>query len=302
MKFVIVTDPFDDRSGGSVVLNLLCHRLNQAGETALIWPGYRPRARLSAGLRHHVSWLYYYLRRRNKRVFGGGPFPMSLAGVDDLKDAVVVYPEIVDGNPLAARNVVRWLLHKPGFHNKAKIGADELIFFYQDAFYDPSLGPYAENRLTLTWWNEAYKRHNHGRRLGSCFLIRKAQESRIYHDASNSIPIDDLPHEEKAAVFNRTEYFYTYDPYTLYSRYAALCGCIPIIVPQPNMTREQWVPDEKERYGLAYGDADIGWAVATRDLLLQQIADEQEAEAVMLRSFVEKCRIAYPHLDNGGTA
>lgn len=293
MKLVIVADSFDDRSGGIVVLHLLCQRLVEAGEKALLWPRDRPRLQFWRNPRRYLGWLRYNMTRRHQ-LFSTGPFQTSLAGAGDLNDAVVVYPEIVADNPLKADKIVRWLLHKPGFHTGiVAYGKDDLLFYYQDAFYDPTLGDYKDNRLVLTWWNKEYRQFNHGFRSGSCYLVKKGQGRPLAHDLNDSILIDTLSHHEKAEVFNRTKYFFTYDPYTLYARYAALCGCIPIIVPQPGMTRDQWVPYEVERYGLAYGDEEIEWAVATRDLLLREIEREQGKEAAMLRSFIDKCHARF---------
>lgn len=289
MKFIIRVDSFDDRSGGVLVLHLLCQRLAEAGETALIWPLNRPRLQFWHHVRPYLSWVRYHLTRRDRR-FGKGPFDPRLASEGDLADAVVIYPEVVPGNPLKARHVVRWLLHRPGFHSgHVDYGTDDLIFYYQDAFYDPNLGDYKDNRLVLTWWNKEYRLFNEGERHGTCYLLKKGKGRSIVHDLTDSTLIDDLSHREKAEVFNRTRYFYTYDPYTLYARYAALCGCIPIIVPQPGVTRDQWVPYEQERYGLAYGEEEIGWAVVTRDLMLSEIGREDEMEKAMLRSFIAKC-------------
>ena len=49
-------------------------------------------------------------------------------GKFDLSDLIVIYPEIVFGNPLGAKNVVRWFLHNPGFFSgKIYYGQNTLI-------------------------------------------------------------------------------------------------------------------------------------------------------------------------------
>ena len=289
MKFVIWAPSFDDRSGGTIALHLLCQKLSDLGEQAMLWPLDRPMLQPWRSLRPYINWLGYTLERRHRR-FSHGPFATRLAQPQDVRDAMVVYPEVVSGNPLRARHVVRWLLHRPGFHTgEAAHGADDLMFLYQDAFHDPAAGAPPE-RLTLTWWNAAYADRGSNERSGSAYLLKKGKGRPIQHDLTDSVLVDDLSHADRAAVFNRVRCFYTYDPYTLYSRYAAICGCIPVIVPEPGLSREAWVAREEERYGLAYGVDDVDWAIATRPLLLQRIADEQAEEDAMLRRFVARCR------------
>lgn len=288
MKFVIVANSFDDRIGGVIVLHLLCQRLVEAGEAAYLWSS-PPRLQFWRNPRRYLGWLRYHIGRRH-RLYSTGPFATRHADIADLSGAVVVYPETITGNPLKADKVVRWLLHKPGFHTGVvEYGKDDLLFYYHEAFHDPDLGDYADNRLVVTWWNEEYRQFNHGERAGSCYLVKKGQGRSLTHDLRDSVLVDTLSHREKAEMFNRTKYFYTYDDRTLYARYAALCGCIPIIVPQPGISREEWVLDAEERYGLAYGDEDIEWAITTRPLLLQRIERERAIEDAMLRSFIDKC-------------
>jgi hypothetical protein len=75
----------------------------------------------------------------------------------------------------------------------------------------------------------------------------------------------------------------------MYSMYAALCGCISIVVPRPGMSREEWNSDEQDCYGVAYGEEDIPRALATRDALISQLRSGREAEDRMLAAFVRKC-------------
>ena len=94
-KFIIYAPPFDENSGGNVLLHRLCDLLNKEGESAYIrlWDMPQP----------NNSGIY-------------GSFNTPLAKISDLSDnTIVVYPEVVSGNPLMAKNVVRWLLYHPGF-------------------------------------------------------------------------------------------------------------------------------------------------------------------------------------------
>lgn len=290
LTFVVYTTNFEETSGGAIALHLLAHRLNLAGHRGLAWPSVKPPYRVprSPG---QLWWLArYYLLGLGRRL-DPGPHPSPVASWRDLRDAIVVYPEIVSGNPLGAARVVRWLLHRPGFHTgEVRYGARDLYFYFMRAFDDPALNPYPDNELLVTWTNPIYRDEGRTDRSGSCYMMRKGADRRPEHDLSGSIRIDGLSHEETNAAFNRTRYFYCYDLYTRYFMYAAIAGCIPVVVPLPGVSIEQWMPQERDRYGIAYGEENIGWAVETRPLLLQRLAEDHENEERLLRAFVARCR------------
>ena len=292
-KFIIYTWPFDESAGGRIVCHLLCRRLNDIGEEAMVWEGERKTIVDPWRLRDWLGTLRSELRRLGRH-FDTGPFNNPIAGHRDLRGAIVVYPEILEGNLLGADAVVRWLLHRPGhFTGKAIYGPDDLIFFYQEAFNDPAINPDPTNRLTLTWFNDAYRQTNFGERRGSAYLLRKGKGRPIVHDLTDSVCVDDMSHEERAAVFNRVERFYSYDLYCMFGIYAAMCGAVPIFVPEPGVSKREWTPDEQDWNGQAYGEDDVPWAVATRGKLMERIDTVRAEQDDMLRRFVAKCRAAF---------
>lgn len=232
-------------------------------------------------------------RQKFKR-YETGPFANPPAQSSDVGTAITVYPESVIGNPLGAKNVVRWLLNKPGTFTKGvtRYGADELFFFFQAAFNDPAFNSDLSNQLMLQWVNPIYRDLVLGPRAGACHLMRKGAGRPTIHDPG-SIPIDSLSHEEKARVFNQTERFYCYDLYTFYTIYAALCGCVPIVVPDPMIPKEDWIREPRDRYGVAYGEDDVDWAVSTRPDLLRELRLLRAREDEMLTRFVAKCKARF---------
>jgi hypothetical protein len=145
----------------------------------------------------------------------------------------------------------------------------------------------------VVWINEVYRQTNFGEREGSAWLERKGKGRPMVHDLSQSVCVDDMSHEERAEVFNQRTHFYSYDLYSMFGVYAALCGCVPIVVPDPGLAKEQWTPEERDRYGIAYGHDDIPWAIATRPQLLERLREVREEEDAMLRRFVARCAEAF---------
>jgi hypothetical protein len=89
-------------------------------------------------------------------------------------------------------------------------------------------------------------------------------------------------------IFNKHEYFMTYDPYTFLTTIAILCGCISIIYPIDEVSKIEYFKMtpyyeymvEKncfEIYGLAYGmtDEEINYAKKTLHLAKEQMIDIQ---------------------------
>ena len=82
-------------------------------------------------------------------------------------------------------------------------------------------------------------------------------------------------------IFNSCKYCYLYDTQTFYAKIAAVCGCIPIVVPEPGKSREDYLGKTDTRIpGVAYGDSDeeIMYAVSTRNELLESLDYRQMNE------------------------
>jgi hypothetical protein len=291
-EFIVYAPAYNDSVGGVIVLHLLCHRLNQLKFKAALWPWgkptYRHIPREWSSIRSHLGY-YLKLRWRN---YPRGPFCCPLV-VDPrhTEQAVVIYPEIVSGNPLGAPKVARWFLHRPGYHTShINYGDGEIYFFFDEAFNDKAINSDADNLLRLTYINPIFQRTNFGARSGSCYLIRKGKLRSLNKHPPDAILIDNLSDKEKAAVFNQVECLYSYDPYTLYVRYAAICGCIPVIIPEDGVSKEEWRPNPRRRLGVAYGAAEIPLARQQQDDLVKQLKMATAEEDLMLHRFVQKCR------------
>jgi hypothetical protein len=290
---VIWAPSFEGDAGGIIALHALCERLNGAGIPSAIWPTVQAPPMAMLNLPNPKAVAGYYLKRKAK-TYSQGPFANPVATRRDVQDGIIVYPEIVAGNPLRAQRVVRWLLHKPGHHTGiVSYAAEDLFFVYHEHFADPSLAVDQTHRLTVTWVNQAYQDRGYGNRSGACLLLRKGRHRPLAHHHAAASPVDGLGHQEMAEVFNRTERLYSYDPYTLYNVYAAICGCVPVIIPEAGVSKEQWLPKPEDRYGLAYGEEDIAWAIATRELMLARFRRVREEEEDMLTAFVARCERRY---------
>jgi hypothetical protein len=223
---------------------------------------------------------YAFLDLKNQR-------NLELLATSD--DIVVIYPEVIDGNPCGVKNVVRWLLHDPGrITGRVYFGTRELYFPYSD------LTEHVQIPQSKTSCNKIFIQHTPFKlfldaepletRFKSAYCLRKGTGRTIVHDTRDSICIDHLSQRDVARVFKSVEFFYSYDTRTLYSQLAAIAGCKSIIIPDPNFDRH----NRDLLYGVAYGEDDLLRAEITKPKLLQQLKDQDEASVTKANEMVQE--------------
>ncbi|MBH0042952.1 hypothetical protein [Pseudoalteromonas sp. SWXJZ10B] len=256
-KYIIFAPTYNENVGGAIAMHRLCHLINKLGGDAYLWDDGESNFKTCEA------------------------FDTPTIFTTNLQDYIVVYMDVVSGNPLSCPHIVRWFLNKPGFFtSNINYGANELYFFFQEVFKDPNYA--AQHRLYVMYFiKNLYKNNRRKDRVGSCYMMRKGLGRTIVHDLNNSILLDGKPHHELALIFNRTKYFYCYDLHSAYTYFASLCGCIPIVIPQEELNEFEWQPEERLRYGIAYGNTvkQVEYAKKTTHKLAQLIAEfEQESE------------------------
>ncbi|TYK65594.1 hypothetical protein [Colwellia echini] len=263
------TPGFVETNGGSIAMHRLCDLINYNGFEAFIWLG-----TLESEVKVHDD------------------FNTPAINTDKLDDFIVVYTEIVSGNPLNAKHVIRWFLNKPGFFtNKINYGNNELYFYQQIVFNDTDYNSNLENKLYVSYFNKKlWQQTNFNKRSGSGYLLRKGRGREISHNLENSIKIDGMNHSEMEIIFNKVKYFYSYDLQTAYTMFAAMCGCIPIVIPQKNVSACEWQPREELRYGIAYGDTkeEIAYSNNTREKIIPYLDKLNEETKSDVKSFIKK--------------
>lgn len=282
LKYFVVAPSFDEDVGGIIFQHELVNALNGLGENAFLLPQgpiYK-QGRIS----RLTSWLRPPPYRLDPQL------DTPVARRSDIDDrTVVIYPEITLGNPLRAKNVVRWLLYKPGLRHPYEFTEGEMFFRVFEKADIPELTGGAPE-LFLWKTNHSYTNEGRPDRRGVCYILRKGSyKPRIPEtEAPDAIQIDGLGHEEINELFNRCEVFYSYDEATMYSQFAAICGCLSVVIPGEHNSRAAWASEhDLYRYGVAYGLEDTEHALATRDRVPDLLHKKEEAGLATVRRFVK---------------
>lgn len=282
--------------GGTIVLSTLCKLLRERGIDARIFYVY-DFPHLGENMRKYwhkwfIFSVKYHILSILYRLFKGSRFVQTarfnlfhyipVKGTKEQylpffskKNTIVVYPEVVYGNFLHAKNVVRWLLYHYKWPNDINAySKDDLFICYREIFNDWHLNPKG-NKVCINYFDsDTYRQYNFGERDENCYIIRKGAKRTDLPMTFDGPIIDRLKETEIVEIFNNHKYCYCYDTQTFYARIAAICGCIPIIMLEPGKTKNDYRSKE-ERYtpGIAWGNTpeEIEHAVNTRNELLEQL-------------------------------
>lgn len=298
-KFIIFSPPYNPKQGGVICLHKLAHLINLSGDQAYLFPAFEnieisrrdilvPILRLGRDFYRKVFERYKTNSYFNTPIYDGK--------IKDLvsDEYIVIYYEQVFGNPLGARNIVRWLLHRPGYHTgKVYYGFNELLVPFHNSVADFFYPHSKQSGFVMSIIHYPLEMYNMDgamkKRIGTAYCIRKGKGKKIEHNQKDSVLIDNLPHADIARIFKRVKTFVSYDTYTAYSRLAALCGCDSVVIPDPGVTEEEWFSNPDDRLGLAYGFENIEKARKTRAHLFQKIQDEHQKSFDDVKTFKEEC-------------
>lgn len=168
-------------------------------------------------------------------------------------------------------------------------GKNDLVYYFNsEEKFNKDKRDKIYKMLPILYFNSNIK-NNRNNRNGYCHTFRKSD---IFHSNIKIIHPDDsfeikyLNHKELIEIFNKYEYFVSYDPYTFLSVIASACGCISIIYPIENINKKNWLKttsfldclnlnEDFNIPGIAYGNSvdEIEFAKNTINNSCEEIKD-----------------------------
>jgi len=246
---VIYTQRLHHTSGGSVALHHLAKKINDLQHPCV-------EARLFAlGSEPYTNpFCERFVRLRDMDRLRSDP--------SHSYEVIVVYPEVVYGNPLGVDRVIRWMLMDVGVHVSKKVettwGERDKIFYWEPKSLDGVVDHDARGySLSCPYVPEVFRTktfpppHRVERTL-VCYTVRKgdkirggpeavAEKKKSYPIPPDAIRIEwNTSLEDVAKIFKKCYVFYSFDPNCMYSLFAPLCGCASVIVDLPGVAEKEY--------------------------------------------------------------
>ncbi len=233
--YIIYALNYSRQSAGLYCLYKLCHDLNAAGfKSFMTWTNYSP-----SDLNAPVISI-----RHAKRLAKQG--------------YIVVYPEIVSGNPLKAKKVARWVLNKPG-----ALGGDlhfcdqELIFIYADIF-GAGITNTISGKLFLPTIDESIfydDERSLCERSLECYYLGKASWKDGYVKPATAFEVTRTSPKrtELGKLFRASRVLYCFDNTTVLVYEAIMCGCPVVLIPDGTQTLIDYQNSELGMEGISWG-------------------------------------------------
>lgn len=225
IKIVIYTPPIDHACGGVMVMYNLMKTIGSLNKSNI------------------VPLIYSYDHRIYKNNFCNNFFNPFL--IDDK--TVVIYPETISGNPLAAKHVVRWILLDLGLEvpkdRYKQWKSTDLVYHWEPVSLKNT------KQLVDIWINPKVTKYNHNKREKISYALKKMQwiphslhpNGLTKYHSDETISIDGMDNEETIKTLNESLAFYCYDPNSFYAIMAPLCGSITVLHPVHNMNKKQFL-------------------------------------------------------------
>lgn len=241
MNWIIVTEPYSDASNGIRSMHNICHLLNEQGENAYL-----------AFITQNPNFLERRIFTTSNNSFLDSnlltkPITQDLLTEEFLKDCIVVYPDILVGNPLKAKKIVRYLGNKQAnwpHKNFLNIEKGAFILSHSNIFHEkpnavlfnPKIDPiFFEENKTINFIE--FKKRNldllyYGKGIyyGECKNFK------------NTFLLDRSAIKDKHQVcllLKQCRFLFTYDALSNLNAEAVAAGAVPIILRYDPWTEQE---------------------------------------------------------------
>lgn len=281
--YIIYVTDYSELSSGVKALHLLCHALNRAGCEAYVMSGVTDP--------HLQTPTISLLRRDSLRNAGRLP--------------IVLYPEIVSGNPLEEAVVARWLLNRPGRFigdSAGSFGPRDMVFYHDAEFMIDGVSGTSLHMpvCDLSIYNNANNPHDGERKGHVLFLsrfLKTGEPIPSFLDDAVIVSMDNpRTPRELAELYRRSEMLFTFER-TAATLEANMCGC-PVVYLESSLMPEMPSQHLFGNAGAAWGfiPEEVARATATLGQVGQIYQQQMTNFEVELRRFIERTQGHAAHI------
>ncbi len=275
-NFLIASPPYTRIFAGVTVLHELCHELNVLGY---------PAAMIFFHSGDGQSKPYQWTISDRDDLYMPGMERVQLSTSNPQKDiasflsnGIIIYPEIIKGNPIGAKRVCRYVLMKSDEEYKNEYIATYSKTFTRQYHYlltKVLLSSHMNDDGTVHWTN---------RKLDATYFGKAPKFMECFRFPNTLLIERDWPRDQEqlSLVLKNTRFLYSFDCITSTIFDAIMCGCVPIMLHDKQLPREEINADEfgpRPNIVIAY---DSGNMVLKYDV--KQI-DQQ------MKEFQHRCRV-----------
>jgi glycosyltransferase involved in cell wall biosynthesis len=284
--FYIVAPPYITQSAGIRVLHLLCHLIN-AQEGCLAFIAYQPgtghwKIKNYTNPSLHTPFLAAKEIKQHKK---NGLLP------------IVIYPEVVWGNPYQATRVARYLLNFPGLlGGPVNYQNTDFIFSYDKHIHVASLNSQYELFIPSLNRENFWFKGDEDREV-TCFYASKYQKlgGKVKGLPEGAVEItrgkkDSLSQKEVGNLLRKSKVIYIFEnTHLIYE--AIMCGC-PAVIVFNEYFKEIIAEDHFSLNGIAFSDSkeSLQNAVSEIPLAIKKYENLEKNVSEQIKVFIEKLK------------
>jgi hypothetical protein len=224
-KIFIISPPYSEKSAGIVALHELCDSLNRNGYDTFLILLIIDGANSKMILDDNEDYFNKNLKRKRFNT-------INIKSIEELKNEIVIYPEIITGNPLGIKHVARYFLNSEGIISGKKTNQIDTDFIIS---WDEKFHPKANfilNKYIYSSLIDHGERSNNERTLELTFIGKGSKFQKCFKINNTLLLTTSYPSskEDYAYLLKNTKYIYMWDNVTSVAIDAILSGATVVLV------------------------------------------------------------------------